>query len=161
MRRKNSFFYFCVFTFAGAGQMYLGFMKQGMTTMFIFFMTIFLADFFRVSFVLAILPESGVTDFFDTFNKAGLSPEEFAALEDRSIFEKFLTDSFSFARKHFWLGVILMSLGILLLLDNLCFHSFKGCIYWIYYIAQDFLRTVVAAAALIGLGFKMIKGKKV
>ncbi len=141
--------------------MYLGFMKQGMTTMFIFFMTIFLADFFRVSFVLAILPVIWCYGFFDTFNKAGLSPEEFAALEDRSIFEKFLTDSFSFARKHFWLGVILMSLGILLLLDNLLLPQLQRMHILDYYIAQDFLRTVVAAAALIGLGFKMIKGKKV
>ncbi len=139
----------------------MGFMKQGMTTMFIFFITIFLADFFRVSFVLAILPVIWCYGFFDTFNKAGLSPEEFAALEDRSIFEKFLADSFSFARKHFWLGVILISLGILLLLDNLLLPQLQRMNILDYYMARDFLRTVVAAAALIGLGFKMIKGKKV
>jgi len=54
-----------------------------------------------------------------------------------------------------------MSLGILLLLDNLLLPQLQRMHILDYYIAQDFLRTVVAAAALIGLGFKMIKGKKV
>lgn len=139
--------------------MYLGFMKQGMTTMFIFFITISLAEFFRISFVLAILPVIWCYGFFDTFNKAGLPPEEFAALEDRSIFEKLLKDSFQFTRKHFWLGVILISLGALLLLDNILLPQLDRMNILNYYAARDYLRTFIAAAALIGFGFKLIAGK--
>ncbi len=140
--------------------MYLGFMKQGMTTMFIFFFTIFLADFFRMSFVLAILPVIWCYGFFDTFNKAGLPPEEFAALEDKSIFEKFLLDGFSFSRKHVWLGIILISFGTLLIFDNILLPQLERMDIINYYAARDFLRTIIAAAALIGLGFKLITGKK-
>lgn len=144
----------------GAGQMYLGFMKQGMTVMFLFFFTIFLVDFFRVSFIAAFLPVIWCYGFFDTINKARLSSEELSALEDKSIIEDILSNRFKvFLHGSKWLGIVLISLGVLLLIDNIILQELAR-LNVNYYRIREYMRTLIAAGIMIILGVKLIAGKK-
>ena len=54
--RKSRILTFLFGLMPGAGQMYLAYMKRGVSLMSMFFMLIFLAGFFNISFLL--LPSS-------------------------------------------------------------------------------------------------------
>ena len=51
-KKKSSFLTFCFSFLPGAGQMYMGFMKRGISLMSSFFFLIFLAVFFNLSPIL-------------------------------------------------------------------------------------------------------------
>jgi TM2 domain-containing membrane protein YozV len=162
MRIRSKFFTFIFSLVPGAGQMYLGFMKQGVTLMFMFFFTIFLVDYFRISFIIALLPVVWCYSFFDTFNKASLPPEKLEELEDRSMLEELLRDGFNkIPRKNIWLGVILVVFGGLLLVDNVVLPELRRMNLINLYAARDYLRTVIASAIIILVGIRLITGKKV
>lgn len=161
MRRKSKFLAFLFSLLPGAGQMYLGFMKQGVTIMFAFFFTIFLTDFFRVSFIIAILPVLWCYSFFDTMNKASLPPEELNSLQDKSIFEGIIPEGCKiFSGKHIWIGVILIFLGGFILIDNVLLNELGRLNLINSYIIRGYLRTCVMAGVIIGAGIKLIIGKK-
>jgi len=162
MRTRSKFFTFIFSLLPGAGQMYLGFMRQGVTLMFMFFFTIFLVDYFRISLIIALLPVIWCYSFFDTFNRASLPPEKLEGLEDRSFLEDFLKDGFNrIPGKNIWLGVILVAFGGLLLIDNVVLPELQRLSLINLYTARNYLRTVIASVIIIVIGIRLITGKKV
>jgi len=161
MKRKSRFWTYVFAFIPGAGQMYLGFLKFGVSIMLSFFLVIFAADFFRVSLVIALLPVIWCYSFFDTINKAGLTDEEFESIKDKSLFEGIFSGNLhSMTGRHTWIGILLIVLGAFLLMDKIILNELDRIGFINRYVVSDHIRTIIIAGAIIWLGVKMISGKK-
>lgn len=85
-RRKNGFFTFLCSLIPGAGEMHLGFMKEGTSIMLLSLLLLAGGSFLGISALFLLLPVIWFYSFFNVHNKAGMSDEEFYALEDDYLF---------------------------------------------------------------------------
>lgn len=85
-RKKSGFLTFCFSLIPGAGEMYLGFMKMGVSLMGLFFAVIVVGGFLNVASVLLIDVIVWFYSFFHVHNLAGMPDEEFLAVEDEFLF---------------------------------------------------------------------------
>jgi len=157
MKRKSKFWTYVFALVPGAGQMYLGFMKHGVSIMLSFFLVIFAADFFRISLVFALLPVIWCYSFFDCINKAGLTSEELENIKDKSLFEGvFSANLYSFTSRHTWIGALLIILGAFLLADKIILNELDRMGFINRFVIGEYIRTIILAGAIILLGVKMI-----
>jgi TM2 domain-containing membrane protein YozV len=87
VRYKKSRFWIFVFSlFPGAGQMYLGFMRRGVSLMGLFFLVIFLSSWLSIGPLMYLLPVLWFFAFFDGINRGYADDETFARFEDGWLF---------------------------------------------------------------------------
>lgn len=161
-KKRNGFFALCFSLVPGAGEMYMGFMKQGVSIMAAFWLLIFLAAFLNIGPVLFILPILWCYSFFNVHNIRGLSDDEFYALEDDYAFhmEKFLPVG-STSRKHSTFGAAaLIILGVMMLWNNM-----MEFLRWLipsplYWTITEGLPQIFIGLALVFTGLYLIRGKK-
>lgn len=84
--KKNSFFTFCFAFIPGAGQMYLGMMKRGVSLMLAFSVISVAAGFLYLPILTVFLPVLWFFAFFDTFNIKAI-PYEQRAAQDAFLFQ--------------------------------------------------------------------------
>lgn len=165
-RKKSPFFTFCFSLLPGAGQMYLGFMKRGVSLMSSFFLIIFISAWLNLEPFLLTLPIIWFFSFFDTHNLRSMPDEKFLALKDDFILIPDLLKESAHAVKGKYRNVIaiaLIVLGFTLIWNNM------------YYIIRTYLPNIVAdviyrigritpqlviGVAIIALGILLIRGKK-
>ena len=82
MRKGNGFWRFCFSLLPGAGEMYMGFMKQGAMLMTLFFGCGALSGWLNLDIFGYVLPVIWFYGFFHVHNLAGLPNEEFYSVED-------------------------------------------------------------------------------
>ncbi len=113
-KKKNGFFTFICSLIPGAGEMYLGFMKEGVSIMSLTFLLFGFAVSINIEPVLSLLPIIWFYSFFNVHNKACLSDEEFYALEDHYLFhlDQLISDGRFSGRQRTVFGWILILLGI-------------------------------------------------
>ena len=164
--KKNSFWRLCFSFLPGAGEMYMGFMKMGISTMSLF-MTIF---FIAVTLEFGALMIVGLViwfySFFHVHNLASLPDEEFYSVEDDYIFHFFDPSSMG---KEFYrhnrriLAYILIIMGIVMTWQgmlNLIYEYLPEEIYfYIRHLTYD-LPKLFVGIGIIALGAAMIRGKK-
>ena len=168
-KRKNRFFTFIFSFLSGAAEMYMGFMKNGLTLMMLFFLPL-IPMFFIGS--LEFLGFAGVIiwfyGFFHARNYAGMSDEEFLSMDDHYIWDEFgdvraKTVFIQGRTVRKWVAAILIFIGAAQLW-NYFFESMVRLIpesYWDY--IYPFLRElpqVAIAIFFIIVGVRMILGKK-
>ena len=68
MQRKSGFLTFCFACLPGAGEMYLGYMKRGLSVMLAFWGLIFVASLLNMGILGILAPVIWAYSFFDTFN---------------------------------------------------------------------------------------------
>lgn len=85
-RKKNGFFTFCFSLIPGAGEMYMGFFKQGISLMTIFFLITALAGYLNIEYVMLFQPVIWFYSFFHVHNLKSMPDDEFYALEDDFLF---------------------------------------------------------------------------
>jgi TM2 domain-containing membrane protein YozV len=166
IRKKNSFFTFCFSLLPGAGQMYMGFMKRGVSLMSSFFLLIFLAIWLSLEPIMLIMPIIWFYAFFDTHNLRSTPDDEFYTLEDNFI----LIPDFAMEKAHLLqskyrniLAIALIVIGGTILWDNLL-----DIISWVMpHFIRDYIRDfgrilpqLIIGAAIIALGIYLIRGKK-
>lgn len=164
MNRKNGFFTFCCACVPGAGQMYLGYMKRGLSIMCAMFGVIAVASFFRMDVLLFALPIIWFYAFFDTFTLRNQTAEQLAANPDDYMFHTMdLNLPDLFAKKHKVLGVVLIFVGVYALYSGIIepflwqlSYDFWGTSYLID--AFRAVPTVLLAALLIYVGVKLAGG---
>ena len=166
-KKKSSVFtFFCSFL-PGVAEMYMGFMKMGISLMALFFISFMIPAMFNASDVFLFLAFAiWFYGFFHARNLAACEDEAFVLLEDQFIWDEF-TDgkpikiSEKIGRK--WIAGILILLGVGILWSN-----FRSLIYglipdalWnqISPIVANIPGTVVAIIIII-IGVRMIHGKK-
>ncbi|MDF2543657.1 MAG: hypothetical protein K0S47_3375 [Herbinix sp.] len=166
IRKKSSFLTFIFSLMPGAGEMYMGFMKKGVSIMALFFFLIFLSTWLNLGPLMFIMPLIWFYSFFDVHNLRAMPDDEFYALEDDFLFiedgSKDKIKSIAIRYRNL-IGLILIVIGFSTLWNNLydlLYAAFPGAfMIALYNVGHLFPQTVVGAA-IIALGVYLIRGKK-
>lgn len=172
-KKKNRFLLFCFSFLPGAGEMYFGFMKTGVSLLSIFAICSMLTGYTGIG-ILAFVPfVVWVYSFFHANNLGALSDEEFFRIQDGYLFGlnetgvNYCKDSIAGKyRKAF--AIILIILGASMLWQSFCRilrHLVGNDFYYAYIsrftgIISDDIPKVIIAFVIIWLGVKLIQGKK-
>ena len=161
-RKKSGFLTFCFSLIPGAGEMYMGFMKQGLSIMAVFWGLIFIASYLSIGPVLFVLPILWCYSFFNVHNLRGMSDEEFYAVEDDYVFRMdrvFKTDKWNKKQNDILAGILIF-VGVAVLWNNLtdCLYGFVPS--WIYWEVIGVIPQIIIAVILIVAGVMLIRGKK-
>lgn len=160
-KQKSKFFTFVFSLIPGAGHMYMGFMRTGLSIMGAFWLIIAVSAFLGLGELMFLLPLLWFYSFFDSMNKSGAPSDEFAAAEDRWLFPGGGGDSLpAFLQKYRGVcGVILILFGLYILTNNF--------MYRLDYILPDYLQNavrlfpqLVIAVLIIIIGVRLILGKR-
>lgn len=166
IKKKNRFLTFVFSMLPGAGHMYMGFMKIGLSFMSVFFFLIFLSSWLDTGRLLFIAPLIWFYSFFDCTNKASLDDDEFLLLEDKYLFsiDKLVKlDKNIFAERRLAIGVLLLFFGISILSDNIMQFLQPIIPYEFYepiYHFRNQAPQVIIGVAIVTFGIRLIKGKK-
>lgn len=169
-RKKNKLMTFFWSLIPGAGEMYLGFFKQGSTLMAAFFILLGIAGFLQLNFLSFLAPLIWFYSFFHTNNLNALPDEEFYAIDDDYMIHwSSLTSNQTVIKKYRkLLAGCLIFFGASILWNN-----FNHLLFWyllpmlnlteeagrlIRYIANSIPQAIVAIAVIIA-GVYLIKGK--
>lgn len=172
-KKKNRFLLFCFSFLPGAGEMYLGFMKTGISLLSIFAICVMLTGYTGIG-IVAFLPfVIWVYSFFHANNLGALSDEDFYRVEDGYLFGLNETELGSFkdsivGKYRKALAIILIILGASMLWQAFChmlWHLVGSDFYYEYIsrftdVVSDDLPKVIIALVVIWLGVKLIQGKK-
>lgn len=169
--KKNKFFTFCCSLIPGAGEMYLGFYKMGLSLMILFGLLTAVAGFFNLPASLFLLPAIWFYSFFHVHNLNSLPDEEFYALEDDWLFNigsDELTVDKLLHKYRKALAYLLIFFGISIIWN--LFYSLLIRILRMFYISDEFFSLIrnisysipqtVAGIIIIYIGVQLIKGKK-
>ena len=166
-KRKNRFFTFIFSCLPGAAEMYMGFMKNGLTLMIFFFLSFVPIVFFSsFEFLMALGLVIWFFGFFHARNYASMTDTEFDAMEDRYIWEEFpelgnIRIADTTVKKVIAAILIILGCGQL-------WRYFSGIIYnlipqniWreIYPVVEG-IPSVAIALLFITVGVLMVRGKK-
>lgn len=168
MKRKKGKFWTLVFSLLpGAAEMYMGFMKNGMSIMAVFFTSLIVPSVLRVSDVFILLAVLvWFYGFFHARNMADCSEEELQQIPDDFIWESFgsfgkIRISNPTLRK--WGAVILIIYGLSMLwqtISRLIYYMIPSN-FWKYLApVVDEVPQIVVALIIIVVGTKLIAGKK-
>ncbi len=172
-KKKNRFLLFCLSFLPGAGEMYLGFMKMGLSLLSVFALVIIITVYSNIGVMGLIVFVICVYGFFHANNLGALSDEEFYKVEDEYLFGLGEKDMSSL--KDFFMGkyrkvfaVILILLGV-----NMLWQAFCRCLrhivgdYFFYPYINELTRIInkdvpraIVGIAIIWVGIKLIQGKK-
>lgn len=166
MQKKSAFFTFVLACLPGAGQMYLGYMRRGLSIMTVFWGIIFLAAFLSFGLLCLLLPVIWAFAFFDTFNLRSQTPEQHAAHPDAFLVDPalLLGDGWKklVARRHTLFGGLLIFFGLYTL-----YNTFVEPLLWQLSraLGLDWLRSALAnlpallvAVLLIFAGVRLVRG---
>ena len=161
-QKKSKFFTFMFSFIPGAAEMYMGFMKQGLSLMALLALTIVGCSYGLQAFFIPAMALTWFYSFFHARNIAALPEEEFNALPDAFIWEdameeKGLKISSPTIRK--WAAGILIVIGAGMLWDNfssIVYHLIPNR-YWdkIYPMVSRIPELVVALLVIV-IGFILI-----
>ncbi len=163
--KKNSFLTFIFAFFPGAGQMYHGYMKRGISFMSIFLLIVFIATFLNIETLTIFLPIIFAVSFFDTFHIHNQTYDERQANADKYIIniEKLFGDEYKtfFKIKHRTFGIALIWFGIFLIFNSTVFPIISKLAYsldlwWLDNIMGN-IPTLVVSVLVIFIGTKMLK----
>lgn len=165
-KQKKGFWLFIFSLIPGAGEMYMGFKKQGISIMLLFWSMIAVAASINMGQLVLFLPIIWFYSFFNVHNLKSLSEEEFHCVEDTYVLhlDKLIGDADHLLSKYRTIvAVLLIVFGISILWNNLI-----SVLTWILPRSlSDFLYTltyhlpqIVIAVAIILAGLYILSGKK-
>ncbi|MFT5871558.1 MAG: hypothetical protein ACI8WT_000478 [Clostridium sp.] len=165
-KEKSKFLTFCFSLLPGAGHMYMGFMKMGLSLMAAFFFLIFLSSWLSIGPLLFVLPLIWFYSFFDCMNKRYSTDEEFLLLEDNYLFslDELIKIDKSVLKKHsLFSGIILILLGGYLIGNNIIHSLSRFMPDEVYNAINNVTRVtpqILIGIVIIVVGAKLIIGKK-
>ena len=171
-RKKSRFLVFILSFIPGAGEMYFGLMKTGISLLSIFAVSVMVTGYIQLGVLMFVPFVIWTYSFFHANNMGAMNDEEFRRMEDGYLFgfgEKesglkgFFAEKY---RKAF--AIILMVLGVTMLWQSFCRvlrHIFGSDFYFEYIsrytgIISDDIPRVIVALVIIWFGVKLIRGKK-
>ena len=174
MQKKKSRFWLFIWSLVpGAGQMYLGFMKMGLSLMLGFLVSIAVADLTNLG-VMSIFPVAlYIYSFFHANNLGALNDAQFYAIKDQYLLGMDGLDSLEnvrdsiFGKYRKFAAAALILIG-LIMLWNLGFDMLVDVFGWdnfylmqIKYFMTDRMPRAVIAVVVIWIGISLIRGKKI
>ena len=162
--KKNGFLTFICSLFPGVGEMYLGFMKQGVSLMALFLGICALCSFLRFDAGLFILPIVWCYSFFHVHNLKSLTDEEFKQVEDDFLIHLPEQTELYLSRKKqlilAWACIIIGVYALMHILLDMLRWIIPSWIYDIIYDCSWLLPQIILSVLLILLGVHLIRGKK-
>lgn len=167
-KKKSGFWTFVFSLLPGAAEMYMGFMKMGISLMGLFFGLAMLSGFFGQSIFLLADVVVWFYAFFHAHNLRAMDDEEFYALEDDYLFH------LDGSGKEFWTRTVasryrkLVAAALILIGVSILWNNLLDFLYWllpgvmqdvIYMISYRIPQTVLGIAIIVA-GVWMIRGKK-
>lgn len=165
-KEKSKFLTFMFSLLPGAGHMYMGFMKMGLSLMAAFFFVIFLSSWLNIGPLLFVLPLLWFYSFFDCMNKRYSTDEEFLLLEDNYLFsfDELVKIDKGVLKKHkLFTGILLLLLGGYLIWNNLIHGLSRYMSDEVFNAINDVTRVapqILIGIAIIVVGANLIIGKK-
>lgn len=166
-QKKNKFFTFMCSFIPGAAEMYMGFMKNGVSLMALFLISIMVPAVMRgleVLFLFSVL--IWFYAFFHARNLAALSDEEFSEVPDAFLWESVIKEkNFKVTNPTLrkWGAGILIVFGLILLWENFSsmIYNLIPDRYWdeLYPIVNRVPQVVIAVLIII-IGLRLMAGKK-
>ena len=157
--QKNRFWTFILSLMPGAGEMYFGLYRQGVSLMLLFFVILLIPLILQVSALSLLCVILWFYSFLHTHNLRSMPLDEFCQLEDRYLWEG-LSHTFQWNnRNKTVVAVALIVIGAFLLWENLFawlgwfFGGFLGNFFY------RLPRAVIGVLVLL-LGIWLITGKK-
>ena len=172
-KKKSRFWLFICSLIPGAGEMYLGFMKMGVSLMLGFAGLVFVRALLNYEMLTFLPMVMYAYCFFHANNLGTLSDEEFYAVRDQYLFgldglsdmEKMQVRLTQRYRKI--AAAVLIIIGVVILWDQIfswLLEAFGGDNYYlsrIRYFMHNELFRIVFAVVVIWVGCRLIRGKKV
>lgn len=168
-RQRNKFLTFLFSLMPGCGQMFMGFMKRGISLLFLFLLTIISSSILNLGEIGYIAIFIWCWAFFDSLNLMSLPPEKFQTLEDDFLISgksRALSESRLPAGKMLrYFGIALILIGALSLWNGI-FDYIYDTFYYNAYIAELIYRLnyyiprLVLSILIILIGAKLIRRKK-
>lgn len=166
--KKNRFWAFVFSLIPGAGEMYMGFMKQGVSLMSMFLACIIISAWMRADVLILVGIVIWCYSFFHVHNLRFLPEEQFQAVEDKILVpfnsEDLKVDFHISNKKIRTVGAcFLIILGASMLwnyLMDIVSYYLPEAFWDMYYNVCYDLPEVVVAVLIIWLGIRLIKGKK-
>ena len=173
MQRKKSRFWSFIWSFMpGAGHMYLGFMKMGLSLMIIFLTMAAIVGFTNIG-ALAVFPVAlYFYSFFHANNLASLDEQSFRMVQDQYLFGLDGLDNMENlnsklkGKKRSTVAAVLILIGVVMLWEAvfslLCdiFGWDNTVLRTIYYFMRDDVPRFVIGIAIIWVGIIMIRGRQ-
>ena len=165
-RQKRGFWLFICSLIPGAGEMHMGFMKQGISIMLLFWGIVGIAAGLNLGFLAIFLPIIWFYSFFNVHNLKSLPAEEFYAIEDDYILhlDRIFGSTHDFSPQYRKVLAVLMILfGVVILWNNV-----TDLLYWILpNFLADLLYNIIyrlpqliIAVVIIVTGYYILTGKK-
>lgn len=162
--KKSSLLTFLFAFIPGAGHMYLGAMKKGVSLMLAFSTLIAIMGLFNLGFLGVLLPVLWFYSFFDTFNLRNMPYEQRVLYEDKFLFDldvMFEKDWMSLMKKrHKLTGGILVFLGLWIVFNNLIspfLWQLQEYLPWLYDLIRS-IPTLLVAVTIICFGIYLLFG---
>ena len=167
-KKKNGFLTFIFSLLPGAGEMYMGFFKQGISIMSAFFMLIFVSSWLNLGPLMLTLPVLWFYSFFHVHNLASLRDEEFYSIEDKYLFnydDSKIQELLGRNKGRKILAIVLILFGgsaifdiVMQVLESIL-NIMNIDMGWYYSISYN-MPQFVFGIAIILLGIHLIRGKK-
>lgn len=166
-KKKSGFWTFLFSWIPGAGEMYMGFMRMGVSLMGLFWGIIALSITFNSGYLMLVDVIVWFYSFFHVHNLRAMDDEDFYALEDHYLIPVDLDQEFwtrlTIAKYRKLLAGILILFGVAVL-----WNSLLDLLYWILpEYAWEYVRSIslyipqlVLGIGIIGVGLLLIRGKK-
>jgi hypothetical protein len=168
IKKRNKFWTVAFSMLPGAGHMFNGFMKLGVSLMTLFFAVTFLSVTLGIGTLMLLAPVIWFYAFFDCINKRFLDDEDFYAQEDYYLFEldKLSRFDLSFLMKH----KIIIGLGLIFVGVYSLWENAMGYVLFNIGLSEEVVQSIMAftslapqliiSIAVIGAGILLIRGKK-
>ncbi len=163
--KKNGFLTFCCSLVPGAGEMYMGLYKQGISLMVLFFGVGAFAAWAGLEVLMAIAPVIWFFSFFHTHNLRNMPEEEFMSQEDQFfVFQGVdfsnLDESLKKNRKIVAAALILFGLCMFAQIIMNLLDPFLNSFYWdfVWRLNRNAGRVIIAVAIIFS-GVHILKGK--
>lgn len=163
MKKSRLFALLCAFM-PGAGEMYLGLMKKGLSIMTLFFGSVFVIAFLNIPPLLVLLPVIWFYSFFDVLNLRNMTEQQRMMQEDRFWFDldSILQKDWRriLASRYRLVGGGCIFLGLYLLYSNLI-SPYLWRLSELFPLLRPILRnfpTLVVAFLIILFGIYLLRG---
>lgn len=171
MKKRKSKFWLFIFSFVpGAGEMYMGLMKMGLSLMLGFMLSIAVVAITNISVLSVIAITIYIYCFFHAHNIGSMDEVDFQALEDTYLFGFDNLDQIKMKMSSKYrpaVAVVLIIIGVIML-ANVGFNLLCEIFGWdnvylskIYYFVRDEVPRLLIGIAIIWGGIVMLRGKKV
>ena len=166
--KKNKFLAFVFSFLPGAGEMYMGFMKQGVSLMTMFFACIMISAWMRADILIMIGIVIWCYSFFHVHNLRFLPEEQFQSVEDKILVpfnSEDLKVDFHISNKRIrtvgaWFLIVLGASMLWNYVLDIISYYLPEAVWDIYYRVCYDLPEAVVAVLIIWIGIRLIKGKK-